>query len=323
MHIKKDFKKRKADVIKKNNIFWISFFFLFVFLYSFYKASILGSFINNKYINSKDLKNIKSYFLSKTEKKDSFKNLYTAAKSYVVYDLEENKIISSKNENEILPLASLTKVISAMTALNLKDKNTEIIIKKSLMRTGETLDLGMKDGQVWKMGELLKYALTISSNASMDIIASTISTSNSKFIEEMNIYTQGLGYKTLHFNSASGLDYGSTLGGVGSALDFAKIFALGYKTMPSILSYTTNSKIDLKLEKQKIYQIPNTNQEASKMVALLASKTGFTDAAGGNLAIMFTLGLNKQIVIVVLGSTISGRFQDVNTLYQATLKYFD
>ena len=58
------------------------------------------------------------------------------------------------------------------------------------------------------------------------------------------------------------------------------------------------------------------------MPGLLRSKTGFTDLAGGNLAVIFDAGMNHPVAIVVLGSTQSGRFTDVKTLMAATLAHF-
>jgi len=136
----------------------------------------------------------------------------------------------------------------------------------------------------------------------------------------MNDYIKKIGYKNFTFNSVSGLDYGNLIGGTGNAIEYAKLFANSYKLIPEILTYTTNSKINIESAENKIYNVSNTNKAASKVVGLLASKTGYTDAAGGNLAIIVDIGLNRRVVIVVLGSTISGRFIDVNTLYNATLK---
>lgn len=54
----------------------------------------------------------------------------------------------------------------------------------------------------------------------------------------------------------------------------------------------------------------------------MASKTGLTDLAGGNLAIAFDAGLGHPIVVVVLGSTEDGRLTDVENLVDATLASF-
>ena len=52
---------------------------------------------------------------------------------------------------------------------------------------------------------------------------------------------------------------------------------------------------------------------------MLASKTGFTDLAGGNLAVAFNAGLLRPVVVVVLGSTRDEREEDVQKLIHATL----
>jgi len=284
--------------------------------------------INNKYANlinksKKELfdKNINElnnrHSSQKIETKSLSENI--VAKSYVVYDVRNDEILYSKNPNTILPLASLTKVVTAATAVNLKERDTNITIKSDLMREDEKLDLGMAEGQIWEMDALLKYGLAISSNSSMDIIASTVSTSNSAFVSKMNDYVKSLGFKNFRFNSASGLDYDEVLGGVGTAAEYAKFFAKSYELIPDIMSYTTDSKVDIYSDYRNLYKIPNTNIYASQSVGLLASKTGFTDLAGGNLAIMFDYDVNRPIVIVVLSSTIEDRFTDVDKLYQTVI----
>jgi D-alanyl-D-alanine carboxypeptidase len=55
---------------------------------------------------------------------------------------------------------------------------------------------------------------------------------------------------------------------------------------------------------------------------MLLSKTGFTDLAGGNLAIVFDAGVNHPVAVVVLGSTEDSRFTDVSELVGATLAHF-
>jgi D-alanyl-D-alanine carboxypeptidase len=329
--------KRKKDVSRHEHmhsfalIGLIGFFILLNFLSSSPKIFSKSIEKNNLFsINNESDKNIHKSILNLQKKwnllekkENNFKDLEIKAKSFVVFDFKEDKIIYSRNENDILPLASLTKVITAITAIHLQDYDTDILIKKSLMREDENLDIGMKEGQRWKMGELLKYGLTISSNSSMDIVASSLSYTNKDFVKEMNNYVRNLGFKDFIFNSASGLDYGDIIGGKGSALEFAKLFAKSYELIPDIMSYTINSKVDLRSNSEKIYQIPNTNKGAGHTVGLLASKTGFTEAAGGNLAIIFNSEVDHPVVIVVLGSSFDGRFQDVDKLYRATLDYLN
>lgn len=328
-------KKRKDDIFTPEHLHTFAIFSFLIFLIFLYSLESIPkisvnfynefTLLSHKYLNNKNIENRLSFFFKNKEKnldpKNYFENLNIQAKSYTVYDIKNQNIIYSKNENEVLPLASLTKVAAAITANKLADKNTKITIRKSLMRKDESLDIGMKEGQIWKMNDLLKYTLTISSNSSIDIIASTISKKNSDFVDKMNSYTKELGYKNFHFNSASGLDYGDVIGGVGSALEYAKLFAKSYELIPDVMSYTINSKVNLNSNSQKIYQIPNTNKSASEIIGLMASKTGFTNAAGGNLAVLYEPEINRPMIIVVLGSTIDQRFEDVNKLIDSTNKF--
>lgn len=320
-------KFRESDIIKHNHIHLLSIFFIILFFIILSKTDIkphifarINSNNLNKSFNKNNDKKIKSdtdlNILKDILISNSFNENDFEAKSFVVYDVKKDKILYSKDENMILPLASLTKVISAATAISLANRDTNIKIDKSLMRAGEKLDFGIKNGQVWRLDDLLKYSLTISSNSAIDIIASSISPTNSLFVKSMNDYVSSLGFKSFYFNSASGLDYGDIIGGKGNAIEYSKFFSETYKYIPDILSYTSDSKINIKSENKNIYQIPNTNKDASKSIGLLASKTGFTDAAGGNLAVIFDYEINRPIVIVVLGSTIDGRFKDVDKLYE-------
>ena len=61
----------------------------------------------------------------------------------------------------------------------------------------------------------------------------------------------------------------------------------------------------------------NTNEVIYAIPNLLGSKTGFTDLAGGNLTIAFDAGLNRPIIVTVLGSTREERFSDVVGLVNA------
>lgn len=331
-----DTRKRKEDLVEHGHLhsLGISSIIFFLILIVIFKSSPVifsnsynrfNSF-NNSFtnFNKKILQNSLARINNIEKEKDysSLQNVFVEAKSYVVYDLDNKKVLSGKNENDILPLASLTKVVTAITSLKLASPDTDIIIRKDYMRQDENLDIGMKIGQKWKLKELLKYGLTVSSNSSMDIIANTVSSSNSSFVKSMNDYVKELGFQDFSFNSASGLDYGDEIGGKGSALEYAKLFAKSYELIPDIMSYTVNSKVNLDSGTKKIYQVPNTNQKASSIVGLMASKTGYTTAAGGNLAVLVNLDVNRHIVIVVLGSSISGRFEDVNRLHNAIEKIF-
>lgn len=69
------------------------------------------------------------------------------------------------------------------------------------------------------------------------------------------------------------------------------------------------------------HQVKNTNEAVERFPGLIASKTGFTSLAGGNLAVAFEAGPMYPIIIVVLGSTLEERFNDIEKLIWASLEY--
>jgi D-alanyl-D-alanine carboxypeptidase len=63
-----------------------------------------------------------------------------------------------------------------------------------------------------------------------------------------------------------------------------------------------------------------TNQAIESLPGAEASKTGYTDMAGGNLGVVVDISLGHPVVIVVLGSTKEGRFRDMSILYNTLRK---
>lgn len=78
----------------------------------------------------------------------------------------------------------------------------------------------------------------------------------------------------------------------------------------------TSRLIEIDINSRKF---KNTNQIVNFLPGFVAGKTGFSDLAGGNLAVVVDTGYQHPLIIVVLGSTFEGRFSDVITLYKAAL----
>ncbi len=244
----------------------------------------------------------------------AFSDVKIKGKAYIVYDVLDQKIIAEKNANTVLPIASITKVMTLVTARMHHDRNKLVTItSKSL--DGKGYDLGLKNGQVWKLDELLKYTLVLSSNDGSQAIADTLG-GRATFVSQMNKDAEILGL-TLHFTHPSGLDEGNKIGGEGSALSVAKLLVVARKYFPEILDATTKTRVSVTASNGRISGIPNTNQNVYNLSGLEASKTGFTDLAGGNLAVVVDISVGRPVVIVVLGSTTEERFSDVEKLYKA------
>lgn len=247
-------------------------------------------------------------------------------KSAYVYDVVGKRVLYRKNELVQLPLASITKLMMALTAVELLPKDANITIRKEFLQ--EDGDNGLLANESWKLSDLLDFSLVVSSNDGARSIASVIGamqidTDNydlgrKEFIRMMNTKAQQIGLTQTYFVNESGLDIGSTSGGYGTAIDVANLIRYILEKKPQILEATKYKKVTVDSEK-KAHVAKNTNSEVNDIPGLMASKTGYTDMAGGNLAVAFDASMGRPIIVVVLGSTHEGRFSDVQNLVKASL----
>ncbi len=258
----------------------------------------------------------------------AFNNLDLQAKSVYVFDVVEKKVIFKKNEFAQFPLASLTKMMMALTATDLFPANSHVTIKKEFLQ--EEGDTGLLVDESWKLKDLLDFSLVVSSNDGARSVASVVGAMDLKtdnydmgrkdFIEKMNDEARTLGLKQTYFVNESGLDEGETSGGYGSALDVGKLMEYILKNKPQLLEATKYENLTIDSINAE-HTVKNTNIDIGNIPGLIASKTGYTDLAGGNLAIAFDASIGRPIIVVVLGSTIDGRFDDISKLVQASLAY--
>lgn len=245
--------------------------------------------------------------------KSAFSNLKIEGKAYIVYDIVTREIIASKNEQELLPLASITKVMTAVSSTLHKKRDTKITVTSKSIEDG--YDLGLKNNQVWELAELLKYTLVFSSNDGAEVVADSFG-GKDIFVAQMNNDAKNLGLN-LVFTDPAGRDLNGKIGGKGTALEAAKLFSVARKNIPEILDATTKKRETVVTNFGKLGGIPNTNQEIETLSGAEASKTGYTDMAGGNLGVIVDVSVGHPVVIVVLGSTKTGRFEDMDKLYKA------
>ena len=258
----------------------------------------------------------------------AFDNIDLEAKAVYVYDVVNDKTIFGKNENAQLPLASLTKLMMALTASDLLPENSRITIKKEFLSTEG--DSGLLANESWALKDLLDFSLVVSSNDGARSVASVIGATLAQnddyemgrkdFIVRMNNKAQELGLNEMYFINESGLDEGQTSGGYGSAKNIEKLMQYMLTKKPDILEATKYSSLAID-SISKEHRAVNTNIEINQIPGLIASKTGYTDLAGGNLAIAFDASIGRPIIVVVLGSSEKGRFTDVNSLVKSTMEY--
>lgn len=250
-----------------------------------------------------------------------FAHINLQAKAAYVYDLTSGKVLFAKNESVPLPLASLTKIMTTVTAADLAPLSTEVTIDaKSLMEDG---DSGLYVNERWSLDKLLQYTLVASSNDGATAVASSLGIlinpntvdSEATFIGAMNAKAQALGLQNMRFSNASGLDLNpSEAGAYGSAHDVGHLLAYAIGHEPTLFEPTRYPSYAVVSNSNFTHTAENTDILTNKISGLVAGKTGYTDLAGGNLAVVFDAGIRHPIAVVVLGSTYDGRFEDVQTL---------
>ncbi len=252
----------------------------------------------------------------------TFPTISVRASAAIVFDIEKNKTLFSKNPNEQLPLASITKIMTALIVVENLDLNDSITITNQDLVGGSNGNL--VTGDTWKIKNLIDYTLVTSANGGASALARKVATvTNKDFVSLMNKKSEELRLDNTYFINPTGLDIGEQYGGsYSSANDTAVLISYIVSQYPSLLIASSKHSVHVNSESGKIYTGNNTNNIVGDIPGLIASKTGFTYNAGGNLVIVFDTGLRQPIAVVVLGSTKETRFSDVKKLVDSTINFF-
>lgn len=248
-----------------------------------------------------------------------FEEILVNAEVVYIQNVESGEVVYQKNASKIYPLASLTKIMTAYTAKELLGEDTVTIASSDLQQDG---DHGLIVGESWDLDDLLVFMLVTSSNDAAEAVARTVeqkTEGEQTFPELMTQKAQELGFTTLSFKNASGLDIENeslSPSALGSAEDISKLFVLAENVYPDIFNPTRDYKITLNSNTTS-HAIQNTNTSLSILPRLESSKTGYTQTAGGNLTVITNIG-NIPHVVTVLRSTREGRFQDIGTIINKT-----
>ncbi len=251
-----------------------------------------------------------------------FDDTVLTAKAAFVWDVQKQRILFNKNADDVLPLASITKLMTALVAYELLDATSTIHISNDALKIEG--DSGFSDGETFSLQNLTDLTLIASSNDGAAALGAAAASSVAKtqnpsalFVEAMNLRAESLGLYSTHFKNATGLDVNANeSGGYSTARETAMLMEYVITNYPNITALTDIDTTTISNTDGSYHAVRNTNEVVAEIDGLIASKTGYTTLAGGNLVVAFNVGLNHPIVVVVLGSTQSARFSDVLTLVE-------
>lgn len=243
-------------------------------------------------------------------------------KSAYVWDVKAQRALYTKDEDTALPLASITKLMTALLAYELVAADTDV--KLSSRAVSQEGGDGLSAGEDFTMAQLNRLALVSSSNDAAFALGASAGAllgeqdPARQFVEGMNIKAQELKLETLEFKNSTGLDISSSEpGAVGSAKDVSYLMEYILQNYPELIESTTLGGARIYNSQGEYHDIENTNEVMYAIPNLLGSKTGYTDLAGGNLTVAFDAGHDRPIIVTVLGSTREERFSDVLRLVNA------
>ncbi|CAB1367986.1 D-alanyl-D-alanine endopeptidase [Denitratisoma oestradiolicum] len=225
------------------------------------------------------------------------RNLVLDSASALVQDQTTGAVLFEKNAGAVLPIASITKLMTAMVALD---------VKPSLE---ETLSIGEDDVDILKgthsrlrvgtqlsRENMLRLALMSSENRAASALSRHYPGGRPAFIAAMNRKAQSLGLTDTHFEDPTGL----TAANVSSARDLTRMVAAAHQ-YPLIREFSTTAEYEVPLARRnEIFRNTNLLVRTGNWEIGL-SKTGFISEAGRCLVMQAWLN-NKPTIIVLLDS---------------------
>jgi D-alanyl-D-alanine carboxypeptidase len=215
-----------------------------------------------------------------------------AGGAYALYDYEQHEFQVSFNTYEVRPIASITKLFTAITILRSGvDLNERVRVKG---RTGGHFPNGM----LVSRHDLMKAMMISSDNRAAETLANTYPGGFDEFIRDANAYIRGRGLIHTSIEEPTGLSKNNV-----STANELLSFLGAVKDNEALRNYADDKTAEILVPKGKKYihiQLHNTNPSIFKFDNILISKTGYTNPAGRSV-VMLVEKDKKHYGIVVLG----------------------
>jgi D-alanyl-D-alanine carboxypeptidase (penicillin-binding protein 5/6) len=223
---------------------------------------------------------------------------------YLIIDPADNQIIAGSRISEKIYPASVTKLATALTALNLYPLD-EVITAKAYS-IGKTMNL--VEGEKVTVNTLVSGLLIFSANDAAFNLADHLNGGTSAFVGQMNALVKKYGLLNTHFMNFDGLhdpDHYSTL------YDLSQIGRLSLK-LPSIVAAAKTKEASLAdLSGQISHHLVSTNELLGKVPEIEGLKTGWTPEASGSF--IGLVNINGHYLLTLVAQSVD-RFADTAKL---------
>ena len=229
--------------------------------------------------------------------KDGMPNLQSHA--FMVFDPASGRTLYAKNADQAMPIASITKLMTAMVVLDAKqDMDEAIIVDKDDIDSLKGTRSRIPVGAAFRREDLMRLALMASDNRAAAALGRSYPGGTPAFVSAMNAKAQLLGLHNAKFVEPTGLAPGN----VASPQDLALLVAAA-STFPQIREFSTAQELHVTLASGgRSMGFNNTNALVRAQGWNIGlSKTGFINEAGKCLVMHATIA-NNPVVIVLLDS---------------------
>ena len=234
------------------------------------------------------------------EGKSSLNNLALASTKALVMNQNTHEIIYSKNLDTQTPIASVTKLMTAMVVLDANlNLNEELSISNEDVDHLKGTSSRLPVGTAMTRQDLLNLALIASENRAASALATTYPGGRQRFIQNMNAKAASLGMLNTFFADSTGLNSSN----VSTAMDLAKMVHAAYQ-YPLIRQITTSAGYDLQVgSRRQPMHFHNTNalvrdvEQSNWEIGL--SKTGYISEAGRCLVMQATIAGEPMIMVLL------------------------
>ncbi len=206
------------------------------------------------------------------------------------------QVIFESNSQKRWPIASLTKIMTSIIAIEKMDSEEGIIMSEKAVDTEGTVG-EFEAGEIFRLGDLIKAMLISSSNDAAVAVAENFNENEGNFINEMQKKAAEIGMFSTTYLEPTGLSYINQ----STAEDLAKLMAYVYSNYPRILETSRQKEaIITELRTNKPRKLFNIDKFAGED-DFIGGKTGFIDEAGRNLIAVFRIN-DRVILTIILGS---------------------
>ncbi|RQM66264.1 D-alanyl-D-alanine endopeptidase [Aeromonas enteropelogenes] len=235
-------------------------------------------------------------------------NLSSAA--FVVANHRTGEVISERNGNRVMPIASLTKLMTALVVLDANQRLNETLTVTNadidrIKGTGSRLAIGTRLSRA----EMLHIALMSSENRAASALARHYPGGQRAFIEAMNAKARMLGMWNTRYADSTGLNPRN----VSTAQDLAKL-AVAASAYPLIRQYSTDDQSYVRTNKRQLHYLNSNRLIREGQWEFTLSKTGYIREAGRCLVLGTKVNHEPVIMVLLNAETTNDRVADAKRI---------